>query len=84
MRQMVHGTARFESPKLDPLPRLVEELRAAVVIAIKTAAGVVPDNQPPFVSAQRGLYGFPTVGLGISREVYAYDIQPLIAEARLV
>jgi hypothetical protein len=77
MRQMMHGAIRFDSVKLAALPQLVEELRAAVVVGIKSAAGI-PKDQHPFVSAQRGLFGFPGIGVIIGRAVTAYDIQPLI------
>lgn len=77
MRMMMHGAVRFDSAKLAALPRLVEELRAAVVVGIKNAAGI-PEDQPPFVSPKKGLFGFPSVGGSVVREVTAYDIQPLI------
>lgn len=80
MRQMMHGAVRFDSTKLAKLPQLVEELRAAVVIGIKNAAGV-PKDQPPLVSGKKGLYGFPSVGAARIKEVTVYDIQPLITRS---
>lgn len=81
MRQVMHGAVDFNSPRLQDLPNLTGDLQRAVVIGIRTRIEV-PDDVPPVVLEDKGPFRNPASGLTYSREITAYDIQPLIANSK--
>lgn len=72
MRRIFHGAVDFESEKMEPLPRLLQLLRAAVAALLKDTLGIA-SGDPPFIDPTPSLI-WPQIALGMTVALTAKDL----------